>query len=59
MHVVAGLRVADSRPGLGRCAGAQVGDGEGDVDAVFVAWEGLGFEEPEDFLVAVCVAVGG
>lgn len=58
-HVFARERVADASPGLGLGAGGEVVDGEGDVGAVFVAGEGLGFEEPVDFLGAVGGAVGG
>ena len=59
LHVVACLRVAHAGPGLGDCAGGEVVDREGDVDAVFDAREGLGFEEPEDFLVAAGGAICG
>jgi hypothetical protein len=57
LNVVAGLRVAHAALGLSYSAGGKVVDGEGDDDAVLVAWEGLGFEEPEDFLVVIGVAI--
>ena len=59
MHVVACLGIANAAPRLRFCAGAQVRDGEGDVYAVLVAGERLGFQEPVDFLSAVRVAVCG
>jgi hypothetical protein len=57
LHVVARLRIAYAAPWFRLRASSQVVDRERHIDAILIAWEWLGFEQPKDFLIAVCIAV--